>query len=240
MSRQEPGAAGRRSKESMSYTEGAASSAWMGRGQAMLKHMFASLFVTLTLAACESSGPAPGAVPSAPTAPAPVQQYQIGPGDQLQISVWQHPELSPAVTVLPDGEISLPLIGEVKASGLSEKELSTSIRDKLAEYVRSPEVSVTVVNPESANFQQRIRVTGAVMHPASVPFRKGMTVLDVVLEAGGPNEFASANATKLYRTTAAGPQVLKVYLDDILKKGQMETNYELQPSDVVTVPERLF
>ena len=59
-------------------------------------------------------------------------------------------------------------------------------------------------------------------------------------EAGGPNEFASANGTKLYRTNGGTSQVLKVRLDDILKRGKMETNYELQPSDVVTIPERLF
>lgn len=180
----------------------------------------------------------PSTTPAA--SPAAEEQYRIGPGDQLQVTVWQHPDLSPAVTVLPDGEISLPLIGEIKASGLTERELAALIKDKTAEYVRSPEVTITVVNAESANFQRRIRVTGAVMRPASVPFRKGMTVLDVVLEAGGPNEFASANKTKLYRTTAGNAQVLKVDLDDILKKGKMETNYELQPSDVITVPERLF
>ena len=201
-----------------------------------------TLLFGLALAGCEAGG---GTAPSvaAPSASAPAEpvQYQIGPGDQLQISVWQHPDLSPSVTVLPDGEVSLPLIGEVKAAGLEEKELAVIIRDKLAEYVRSPEVTVTVSNAESANFQQRIRVTGAVMRPASVPFRKGMTVLDVVVgEAGGPNDFASANATKLYRTGANGAQVLEVHLDDILKKGKMETNFELQPSDVITVPERLF
>lgn len=175
-----------------------------------------------------------------PAEPASEAQYRIGPGDQLQVTVWQHPDLSPGLTVLPDGEISLPLIGEVKASGLTEKELAAVIKEKMTEYVRSPEVTITVVNASSADFQRRIRVTGAVVRPASVPFRKGMTVLDVVLEAGGPNEFASANSTKLYRTSASGTEQLKVYLDDILKKGKMETNYELQPSDVITVPERLF
>ena len=205
----------------------------------MLKRILCSLCLVVAVAACESQAPAvtTGVAPPAPEAE---QQYKIGPGDQLQINVWQHPDLSPGVTVLPDGEISLPLVGEVKASGLSEKELAGVIKEKLSEYVRSPEVTVTVANPESANFQQRIRVTGAVRNPSSVPYRKGMTVLDVVLEAGGPNEFASANGTKLYRTTATGTEILKVYLDDILKKGQMETNYPLQPSDVVTVPERLF
>lgn len=195
-------------------------------------------------AACEAPAPsqgsaaAPAEVPAA--SPAEQLQYRIGPGDQLQVNTWQYPEYSPTLMVLPDGEISFPLIGEVKAEGLTEKELATLIRDKLSEYVRSPEVTVTVVNPESANFQQRIRVTGAVTRPTSVPFRKGMTVLDVVLEAGGPNDFASANSSKLYRSGPGGTQVLNVYLDDILKKGKMETNYELQPSDVVTVPERLF
>ena len=175
------------------------------------------------------------------TAVTPVpEQYQIGPSDRLQINVWQHQDLSPAVIVLPDGEISLPLIGEVKAAGRTEKDLAAEIQRRLSEYVRNPEVTVSVISADSANFQQRIRVTGAVMRPASVPFRKGMTVLDVVLEAGGPNEFASANKTRLYRTSASGTEVLKVYLDDILKKGKMDTNYPLQPSDVITVPERLF
>lgn len=199
------------------------------------------LVLAVFLVGCAGSAPAPAPAPAQVTgAQATEQQYRIGPGDQLQISVWQHPDLSPSVVVLPDGEISLPLIGEVKAAGLSEKELAASIRERLVEFVRSPEVTVTVANAESANFQQRIRVTGAVVKPASIPYRKGMTVLDVVLEAGGPNEFASANATKLYRTTQTGTQVLKVYLDDILNKGQMETNFPLQPSDVITVPERLF
>jgi len=180
----------------------------------------------------------PAAVSTAPETP--VAQYQIGPGDQLQISVWQHPDLSPSVTVLPDGEVSLPLVGEVKAAGMTEKDLSVVIRDKMAEYVRSPEVTVTVLNAESANFQQRIRVTGAVLRPASVPFKKGMTVLDVVLEAGGPNEFASSNSCVLYRTAGGTSQQLPVRLDDILKKGKMETNYELQPADVITIPERIF
>ena len=193
------------------------------------------VFSTL-LAACGGGGGG-GPVPATPAAPAtPPEQYRIGPEDTLQVSVWQHADLSPQVKVLPDGEISLPLIGEIKASGMTEKELSVVIHDKLAEYVRNPEVTVTVLNAASAEFAQRIRVTGAVVHPTSVPFRKGMTVLDVVLESGGPNEFASLNSTKLYRSGT----VLKVYLDDILNKGKMDTNYALQPSDVITVPERLF
>ena len=206
----------------------------------MIRQLLLVLLGSLLLSGCESGAPVRGEASSAPPPDAPVAQYQIGPGDQLQISVWQHPDLSPSVTVLPDGEISLPLVGEVKASGLTEKDLAAVIREKIAEFVRSPEVTVTVVNAESANFQQRIRVTGAVVRPASVPYRKGMTVLDVVLEAGGPNEFASSNSSILYRNSGGVSQQLPVRLDDILKRGKMETNYELQPSDVITIPERLF
>jgi polysaccharide biosynthesis/export protein len=206
----------------------------------MIYRLMTSLLLLFFLAACESSSPMPDAAPPAAAVPADPQQYQIGPGDQLQVSVWQHADLSTSVVVLPDGEISLPLVGEIRAAGLTVRELTGAVRDKLSEYVRSPEVSVTVTNPESANFQQRIRVTGAVLRPTSVPYRKGMTVLDVVLEAGGPTEFASANGTKLYRAAGGGSQQFRVFLDDILKKGKMESNFELQPSDVITVPERLF
>ncbi|MCG3169156.1 MAG: hypothetical protein CALGDGBN_00669 [Pseudomonadales bacterium] len=207
----------------------------------MLQRLLIGVMVILALGGCASGGSAPGgaaAVPATPVEPAEVQQYRIGAGDQIAVNVWQHPDLSGGLVVLPDGEISLPLVGELKADGLTEKELADTIRTRLSEYVRNPEVTVTVTNP--ANFQQRVRVTGAVLRPASLPHRKGMTVLDLVLEAGGPNEFASANATKLYRSAGGSAQVLKVYLDDILKKGDMATNYELQPSDVLTVPERLF
>ena len=208
----------------------------------MLQRILPVLIFLATLYGCaSSSSSSTSAPPSAPVGVAPpTEQYRIGPGDQLQISVWQHPDLSGALVVLPDGQISVPLIGEVRASGKTVKELGEEIRVQLSEYVRGPEVTVTVVNPESANFQQRIRVTGAVRNPTSVPFRKGMTVLDVVLEAGGPNEFASSNASKLYRSGPSGTQTMNVHLDDILKKGKMDTNYELQPSDVITVPERLF
>ena len=86
--------------------------------------------------------------------------------------------------------------------------------------------------------RQRVRVTGSVRQPVSIPFRKGMTVLDLVLEAGGPDEFASSNKAKLYRNTPEGTKIYPVYLGDILKKGDLKTNYPLQPADMVSVPER--
>lgn len=168
------------------------------------------------------------------------EEYQIGVGDQIRIEVWGNERLSLDVPVRPDGKISMSLIGDVLAAGFSTNSLSESITSKLLEYIKNPQVSVIVTNPSSSDFQQRIRVTGAVNSPQSVPYRKGMTVLDLVLLAGGPNEFAVPNDSKLYRKSEGQVKVYPIYLDDILKAGRLESNYMLVPSDIVTIPERSF
>lgn len=182
---------------------------------------------------------------SKPVTPPPMDagvlnEYQIGVGDSLRINVWRNAELSSDVPVRPDGKISLPLIGDIMAAGLTTQELSSNLTEALTEFVRSPQVTAIVTNPSSSDFQRRVRITGAVQSPQSVAYREGMTVLDLVLMAGGPNEFASANKAKLYRKVEGELNVYPIYLDDLIEKGQVETNYPLQPSDIVTVPERAF
>ena len=167
-------------------------------------------------------------------------EYRIGVGDALQISVWRNPELSTAVPVRPDGKISLPLIGDIMAANLTTTQLSSNIIAGLESYVRNPQVTVIVANPSSSDFQRRVRITGAVGSPQSLPYRDGMTVLDLVLLAGGPNEFAAANKAKLYRKVNGETKVYPIYLGDLIEDGKVDTNYPLQPSDIVTVPERSF
>lgn len=168
------------------------------------------------------------------------EEYRIGVGDALQISVWRNPELSTGVPVRPDGKISLPLIGDIMAANLTTTQLSSNIIAGLESYVRNPQVTVIVANPSSSDFQRRVRITGAVSSPQSLPYRDGMTVLDLVLLAGGPNEFASANKAKLYRKVNGETKVYPIYLGDLIEDGKVDTNYPLQPSDIVTVPERSF
>lgn len=168
------------------------------------------------------------------------EEYRIGVGDALQISVWRNPELSTSVPVRPDGKISLPLIGDIMAANLTATQLSSNIIAGLENYVRNPQVTVIVANPSSSDFQRRVRITGAVGSPQSLPYRDGMTVLDLVLLAGGPNEFAAANKAKLYRKVNGETKVYPIYLGDLIENGKVETNYPLQPSDIVTVPERSF
>ena len=169
-----------------------------------------------------------------------VDEYLMGIGDAIQISVWRNPDLSVQVTVRPDGKISVPLVGDLRVDGVSTQFLSEQIETELEDFIRNPKVTVIVTNPTSAEYIHRIRVTGAVENQQSLPYRKGITVLDVVLAAGGLTPFANGNEAKLYRQTVDGAKVYPVYLDDILEKGVLDSNYKLFPQDIVTVPERGF
>ncbi|MBI3777592.1 MAG: polysaccharide biosynthesis/export family protein [Gammaproteobacteria bacterium] len=166
--------------------------------------------------------------------------YRIGVDDRLQITVWHNPELSVVVPVRPDGKISVPLIGDVEAGGNTPTQVAAIVKNKLTAYIRDPNVTVILTELRSHEFLSRIRVTGAVRTPRSMPYRQGMTVLDAVLEAGGVNDFSSPRRTKLYRKGKNKTEIFDIDLADILTKGKLDTNLELRPGDVVTVPERLF
>jgi len=169
-----------------------------------------------------------------------LDRYDLGVGDLISVTVWKNPDLSVSVPIRPDGKISIPLVGDVLAAGLTTEELSDSVSKELEDFVRSPRVTVIVTNPASSDFQHRVRIVGAVQNPQSTPYRNGITVLDLILLGGGLNEFAAPNKTKLYRKVNGVVKTYPIYLDDILNKGKLESNYPLIPSDIVTVPERSF
>lgn len=166
--------------------------------------------------------------------------YYIGVDDVLQVNVWRNPDLSVTVPVRPDGKISVPLVGDIQAGGKVPMVVAADIKKQLTKYIREPQVTVILTQLRSHEFVSRVRVTGAVQSPTSLPYRQGMTVLDAVLQAGGLNEFASANSGRLFRKTDAETVQYSVYLKDILNSGELETNYELMPGDIISVPERLF
>lgn len=169
-------------------------------------------------------------------------EYRIGVDDQIKISVWRNPELSVEVPVRPDGFISAPLIGDVEAGGFTASEVATKIEAKLEQYIRQPKVSVILTSLVSHQFLNRVRVTGAIDKPVSLPYRQGMTVLDIVLEAGGLSDFAVGSRARLYRKNkfTGETDVIKIRLDKIIYKGDLSTNVELVAGDVLTVPERRF
>lgn len=171
---------------------------------------------------------------------ASVQTYLIGVDDVLQVNVWKNPDLSVTVPVRPDGKISVPLIGDILAGGKEPMQVAKEVKKSLSRYIREPQVAVILTSLQSHEFISRVRITGAVNTPSSLPFRQGMTVLDAMLQAGGTNDFAAANKARLYRKEKDVTAQYDIFLDDILHTGQLETNYTLLPGDIITVPERLF
>lgn len=167
-------------------------------------------------------------------------EYIIGATDEISVSVWRNPDLSITVPVRPDGMISVPLVGDVKASGKTPERLADDIEAILDEYIREPQVSVVVTSMNSHEFTDRVRVTGAVEQPMSMPHRAGMTVLDMVLSAGGINPFAAPNNSMLYRVVENEVVAIPVKLGDILNNGDIRTNYSLRAGDILTIPERGF
>ena len=199
-----------------------------------------ALCLPLLLAACATTGGS-SEPPKLNADVQAVTTYHIGVDDQLQITVWHNPDLSVSVPVRPDGRITVPLIGDVVAGGRTPDQVSAEIKDKLQSYIRDPQVAVILVALRSNEYLSRVRVTGAVRSPISIPYRQGMTVLDAVLAAGGTTEFAAPDRTELYRKgDGQGAISYSVHLDKILQKGDLANNYPVQPGDVITVPQRAF
>lgn len=166
--------------------------------------------------------------------------YQIAPGDVLNIFVWRNPEVSASgIPVRPDGRISAPLIDSIVASGKTPPQLANEIEGILGEYIKEPFVTVTVTGI-IGGFDQQIRVIGEVTKPSALPFSEKMTLLDVMIAVGGLTEFASGNKASIVRKNNNGEQNFSIRLDDLLKGGDISANVSMQPGDIVIVPESLF
>jgi polysaccharide biosynthesis/export protein len=177
--------------------------------------------------------------PAAATAAAEVApDYLIGPGDTLKVSVFQNDNLTVTLPVRPDGKISTPLVEDMVAVGKTPSQLARDIEKSLAEYIKSPKVSVVVTVALSVYSQ--VKVIGQVKTPESLPFREGMTVLDAVLAVGGLGQFAAGNRAQLIRTENGKQTEIKVKLDSLLNNGDMKQNLPLRPGDVLVVPETRF
>lgn len=197
-----------------------------------------AILLTSLLAACASSGGSTERPPE--PVQASVDDYHIGIDDIVQVAVWRNPDLGITVPVRPDGKISVPLVGDVMAGGLTPDQVAADIQEKLGAYVRDPQVAVILTELRSHEYLSRVRVTGAVRQPISIPHRQGMTVLDAVLAAGGVNEFAAPDRSSLYRRSEDGTTSYAIRLDKIINHGDLSTNFPVAPGDIITVPERAF
>ena len=199
-----------------------------------------AIAAVLSVAGCASTSSLPPAPAKAPAGAsgAPAYSYVIGPGDTLTVNVWRHPELSVSVPVRPDGKVTLPLVEDMPASGRSPTELGKDIEERLKKYVREPSVTVQVTN-FVGNAGEQVRVVGQAAKPAAIPYKQGMTLLDVMIQVGGITEYASGNRAVLIRQTEGNKQY-SIRLRDLLKGGDVTANVELRPGDVIMIPESWF
>ena len=191
--------------------------------------------ISVVVAACSSTR----AYPPAPTSVESVDRpYLVGPLDVLNITVWRNPELSSTVTVRPDGRISFPLLNDVVAAGRSPTELSKEIEAGLSKMIQQPSVTI-VVGGFSGTFAEQIRIVGEAARPQAVPFRKNMSVLDVMIQAGGLTDYADGNAAVLVRGSDAGKQY-GLRLRDLLRRGDLSANVPILPGDIIIIPQAWF
>lgn len=193
------------------------------------------LVSTLMLAACATT-------PAYPPAPAHLAgvdyNYHIGPSDVVNVIVWRNPELSTSVPVRPDGKITTPLVDDLPALGRTPTELERDMEKALSKYIRDPVVTVIVTNFVGPTSEQ-VRVIGEATKPQILPYRQGMSVLDVMIAVGGLTDFADGNSARIVRESDGG-KIYSVRLKDLLKRGDISANVDMRPGDILVIPQSWF
>ncbi len=188
----------------------------------------------LLLGGCAST------VPPTQAALAPVNpDYLIGPGDSVNIIVWRNPEVSMAVPVRPDGKITTPLVEDLPAAGKTSTQLARDIEQALAKFIQQPVVTVIVTN-FVGNFNEQIRVIGQAARPQALPYRRDMSVMDVLIAVGGITEFAAGDKATIVRNVDGKQEKIPVRLDALLKDGDVSANMMVRPGDILVIPESFF
>jgi polysaccharide biosynthesis/export protein len=170
-----------------------------------------------------------------PKSPADIRpdSYIIGAEDVIEVYVWKEPEMSKSVPVRPDGMISLPLVGEIKAAGYTPVQLQGILAEAMKKVISDPQVTVIVEKVSSLNFN----IVGEVNHPGFFPLTRRMTVLDAISMAGGFRDFAKNKKVYVLRTDASGKEVrLPFNYKDVIKGKNPQQNIELRPGDTIVVP----
>ncbi len=206
-----------------------------------------------TTAEDSTEAPAPEAAPDAPDGPGSWQEpgtaaepapgaaspgdepgYEIGAADVVRVAVWRNPELSAEVPVRPDGRISVPLLGDIQAAGLTTAELRDRIAAGLSDYVTAPDVTVTVTQVNS----KVVYLVGEVLRPTAIPLTRKMRVLDAIAVAGGFSPFADKGDVKVLRQRPDGSvEEHEFNYGKFVKGKKPESNLVLEPGDTIVVPD---
>ena len=186
--------------------------------------------------------------------------YIIGPGDSVNIFVWGNPDISTTATVRPDGKITIPLAEDLLASGKTPSQLARVMEKKLAKYVRDPQV-VIIVGGFQGVYSQQVRVIGqlsggggggggfggggggggsAHYSAKAFPYKKDMTLLDLVIQIGGLGQYADGNRASIIRSVNGEPQQFGIKIDDLIDDANLSENVKILPGDIVIIPEAFF
>lgn len=199
--------------------------------------------VGLPAAAVAQTPARPQPTPASPTAPAaaspvipagvtPPSDYVIGADDQLAIIFWREKDMSAEVVVRPDGKISLPLLNDIQATGLTPEQLRVALTEAANKYIEDPTVTVVV----KAINSRRVFVTGQVGKPGPYPLTAPTTVLQLIALAGGVSEYAKSEEIAVMRTENGKTTNFKFNYKDVIKGKKLEQNLVLKPGDTVIVP----
>ena len=196
--------------------------------------------------------------------------YLIGPGDNVDIFVWGHPDVSQSVPVRPDGKITVPLVEDVQASGKTPYEMARTMEEELSVYIRDPKVVVMVTEFQGVD-EQQIRIVGQINQGGSggssggggsrggggggfgggnnnsnrysgqsIPYKRGMTLLDVIISIGSIGWFADGNRASIIRNVNGVQQNFGVKIDDLIENADMTKNVRMMPGDILVIPEAFF
>ncbi len=183
-----------------------------------------------------------GDLPPVPDAQVNVEvdyDYVIGPGDEIAIFVWGNSELNSSSPVRPDGKLTTHLVEDLQASGKTSTQLARDVEAAYSEYVRQPVVSVTVTGFEGVP-DQSVRVMGEAVDPKQITYKKHMTLLDVMIAAGGLTEYAAGNKSVLIRLVDGKEVSYNLRLDDLIKQGDISANLSIMPGDIIIIAESWF
>lgn len=199
---------------------------------------YASLLLSAAVALLLLAGCATSTMPPPAKSAAETTAYTIGPGDQMMIYVRNNPDLSMSVPVRPDGKISIPLVQNMVAAGKTPAQLADDLEDALSEYIRQPLVTV-VVTSFNGVYSDQIRVVGQATVPQSLPYRDGMTLLDVMIQVGGLTRLAAGNRAKLVRTVNGQKKTYGINIQALLS-GDIGENVPMRPGDIIIIPKSLL
>ena len=197
------------------------------------------IFLAYAISGCSTLTLPPATIHQSNTVDVSSYKYLIGAGDVVNIFVWRHPDVSGTFVVRPDGMITTSLVEDIPVSGKTPTQLARSVEEILATYLREPVVTVTV-NNFVGPFSEQIRVIGEASEPKSINYIQQMTLLDVMIQVGGLTEFADGNDATLVRVENGLQKQYEIYIEDLIKNGEISANVDVLPGDIIVIPETWF